>query len=49
MHDLTAGVNWYWNPHTRLMLNWIHAWTALPASDAATGTDVLAMRFQIDF
>ena len=42
MHDLTVGVNWYWNPHTRYMLNWIHPFTNTPAQNEEA--DILAMR-----
>lgn len=24
--DFTAGVNWYWNPYTKMVFNYIHAW-----------------------
>jgi len=48
LNDVTSGVNWYWNPHTRIMLNWIHPF----GSDEAAGAgdaDILAMRMQVDF
>jgi phosphate-selective porin OprO/OprP len=48
LHDLTFGVNWYWNPNSRLMFNWIHPFRR----DNLIGTtqgDVLGMRFQVDF
>jgi len=47
MHDLTVGVNWYWNPHTRYMLNWIHPFTNTPAQNEEA--DIIAMRLQVDF
>jgi len=52
LNDVTVGVNWYWNPYTRLMFNWVH-----PIGDYvvpnggfndATG-DIIAMRLQLDF
>jgi len=52
MWDLTAGVNWYLNPNTRVMLNYVHA----EVDDRGTGGgldsaegDIFQTRFQIDF
>ena len=51
LNDLTLGMNWYWNPNTRMMFNWIHPFThnsplsELPDADG----DILAMRLQVDF
>jgi phosphate-selective porin OprO and OprP len=51
-HDMTLGVNWYWNPNIRWMVDWIHAWNAY---DQAVGgytdgqADILAIRGQVDF
>ena len=42
--DVTAGVNWYLNPNTRLMLNYVHA-----DLDNVSDTDAFMMRTQIDF
>ncbi len=47
LHDLTVGVNWYWNPYTRMMFNWIHAFTKSPGTRG--DADILSMRMQIDF
>jgi phosphate-selective porin OprO/OprP len=48
LHDVTAGVNWYWNPYARLMFNWIHPFRRDNTTGAAQG-DVIGMRFQVDF
>lgn len=48
--DLTLGVNWYWNPNMRWMVNYIHTWNKY--DDLANQTaeaDILAVRGQIDF
>ncbi len=46
--DYTAGVNWYWNPNTKMVFNYVHA-----ISDSATSpearTDMFGVRAQIDF
>ncbi|HEY4759927.1 MAG TPA: porin [Thermoguttaceae bacterium] len=51
LQDLTVGLNWYWNPNTRMMINWIHPFAHQgpinPLGDAEG--DVLAMRLQVDF
>ena len=52
LNDLTVGVNWYWNPYTRMMFNWIHpvAKNSLVTGLASDGEgDILAMRLQFDF
>lgn len=48
--DHTFGVNWYLNPYTRLMFNYIHSHVG-PAGNqlADTFIDVFSMRAQIDF
>lgn len=45
MKDLTAGVNWYLNPCTKVMWNYIHSMQ----ETWATSSDAFMMRFQIDF
>jgi phosphate-selective porin OprO/OprP len=44
LSDVTAGVNWYLNPNTRLMFNYVHA-----DLDHVSDTDAFMMRTQIDF
>lgn len=46
--DYTAGVNWYWNPYTKMVFNYVHAIAdsaALPQSQ----TDMFGLRAQVDF
>ena len=45
--DMTFGVNWYWNPNTRVMLNAIHSEVESGATDDSA--DILMVRFQVDF
>jgi phosphate-selective porin OprO/OprP len=48
MTDTTLGLNWYWNPYTRLQFNWIHAFV----DNSVTGNsdcDIWCTRFQLGF
>jgi phosphate-selective porin OprO/OprP len=48
MTDSTFGLSWYWNAHTKLQFNWIHAWfdsVAVGDSD----TNIYAARAQVEF
>ena len=40
----TVGLNWYLNPNTRMMFNYIRA-----CREDYDGADIFAMRFQVDF
>lgn len=43
---LTLGTNWYLNPNTRVMLNWVRS----DGDSAVSGvTDAVQARFQVDF
>lgn len=46
--DLTLGVNWYLNPYTKLVANYVHAFLDNPVT-GSSDTDIYAMRAQIDF
>lgn len=49
---ITLGVNWWWNPVTRVMLNYFYAETTIPGAVAGNFTGSvsgLGMRFQVDF
>jgi len=46
--DLTWGVNWYLNPHTKFQFNYIHAMlNSSPNIDSRA--DIFALRAQVDF
>ena len=52
--NFTLGINWYLNPATRLMLNWVHADVKdgnIPILDAVPegSGDIFMMRWQVDF
>jgi phosphate-selective porin OprO/OprP len=46
--DYTAGLNWYWNPYTKMVFNYVHAISDGTAAPQAQ-TDMFGMRAQIDF
>lgn len=46
--DTTLGVNWYLNPNTRIMANYVHSDADLEEADNLNA-DMFAMRFQVDF
>ena len=47
---MTLGVNWYLNPNTRVMLNYVKADPTLDSDGDSDGdADLFGMRFQIDF
>jgi len=46
--DLTAGVNWYWNPFTKIVFNYIHSQVQNPTF-GQSNTGIAAMRAQVDF
>lgn len=46
LSDITAGLNWYLNPNTRMMVNYVYA----DASERNEGNaSIVQARFQIDF
>lgn len=53
--DHTLGVNWYWNPYTRVMFDYVHSTSELAAGSynhagGGGGTEnIFETRFQIDF
>lgn len=51
LYDFTLGLNWYWNPHTRLMLNWIHpvAHNSPVSAAADADGDIVSTRFEVAF
>ena len=46
--DYTAGVNWYWNPYTKMVFNYVHAVSDTAAFPKAQ-TDLFGVRAQVDF
>jgi phosphate-selective porin OprO/OprP len=48
LHDITLGVNWYWNPYMRMMFEYIHAFRDSPGQGDAD-LDILGTRLQVDF
>jgi phosphate-selective porin OprO/OprP len=48
LFDTTLGVNWYWNPYTKLVANWVHSFLDNPQT-GRSDADSYAVRAQIDF
>lgn len=46
--DFTAGLNWYWNPYSKFVVNYIHALADDPTF-GQSNTNIYAARAQIDF
>ncbi len=44
LHDITAGLNWYLNPNTRVMWNYVHA-----DKEDIGNADMFMIRLQVDF
>jgi phosphate-selective porin OprO/OprP len=44
LDDLTLGLNWYPNPVTRMMINWVRA-----DREGLGEADLLLVRFAVDF
>ena len=47
--NYTAGVNWYLNPNTRVMLNYIHSNYEDDPANLDENGDFLTLRFQVDW
>lgn len=47
--DHTVGVNWYLNPYTRLMFNYVYAQVSPANNNADSDLSVFQMRAQFDF
>jgi phosphate-selective porin OprO/OprP len=50
--SVTAGVNWYFNPYAKLMVNWVRFWgdnTPLDPLGSKTKGDAVATRLHLDF
>jgi phosphate-selective porin OprO and OprP len=48
-NDMTLGFNWYWNDRTRVMFDWIQPYTDRAARFGAIGSDIIAMRFDVNW
>lgn len=48
VNNLAAGINWYWNPYTRITFDYWHSWSKRHGA-AADEADLLGLRMQYDF
>ncbi|MCA9012544.1 MAG: hypothetical protein KDB01_22490 [Planctomycetaceae bacterium] len=48
-NDITTGFNWYLNDRTRVMFDWIHPVTTAQTTYGSTQSDLLAMRFDVNW
>ncbi len=48
LHDVTGGLNWYLNQHTKFQLNYIHAFLN-SSVNGDSDADIVAVRAQVDF
>jgi phosphate-selective porin OprO/OprP len=48
MNDLTAGINWYCNPYSKVVFNYIHSWLD-DRNGVRSDANSFALRTQMDF
>jgi phosphate-selective porin OprO/OprP len=48
-NDLTVGFNWYWTERIRTMFDWIHPVTTAQTPFGSTESDIVAMRFDVNW
>jgi phosphate-selective porin OprO/OprP len=48
MDNLTAGVNWYCNPYSKVVFNYVHSWVT-DRNDVPSEANSFALRAQMDF
>jgi phosphate-selective porin OprO/OprP len=48
INDITLGVNWFMNPYTKLVFNYIHAFLNHPTR-GHSDTDIYGVMAQVDF
>lgn len=46
--ETTLGLNWYWNPYSKVQFNYIHGWLDNRAN-GNSDLDILCARYQIEF
>ncbi len=49
LDDITVALNWYLNPNTRVMWNYVHAELDDTLHNGEVEEDIFQMRFQVDF
>lgn len=48
-NDLTVGFNWYWTDRMRVMFDWIQPYTDGGSKFGATNSDIIGMRFDVNW
>lgn len=48
-NDLSVGVNWYWSDRVRMMMDWIHPITSQDAIFGATESDIVGLRWDVNW
>lgn len=49
LHDATFGINWIWNPNTRIYFNYAYNYREPTPAGSAGSTNYFGMRFAFDF
>lgn len=48
-NDFTIGFNWYWTDRMRIMFDWIHPFTSSETVFGETSSDLIAMRYDVNW
>ncbi len=47
--DVTLGLNWYLNPYTRIMFNYVYSSVDQPSASIDDDMHAFMIRFQVDW